>query len=349
MQHLETTANRLGRRDSRASHSHAERTRGGAAHPVNVARLRRVLLLGCCLSVWLAVSPAAGVGDSATGVSLNRLAMSLAEAPGPLRTDLAHAAISELAAAYTREAERAQRDKRYRAGDRDLRRWATAVERMALELATLAETVTFATSVDIRISPGNHLYLIVDGRPVLVDGPKPHEQRDLERRVIERFCSLNLCDQLMAEFATLASTPGPPAAPPVWSFSQQAGPICATEDGLEFQFHDAQHLSEKREACAQVVAELNLLAAEIGRQRDLGVRVDWNTLSIRRLPGQFPHRVILNADGEHLQLSLPALAAIPDIFALVRPWLAARVTGSRYRLVVINAERLLAPLGLSIP
>jgi hypothetical protein len=313
---------------------------------VTVSRLRLATLLAFCLSAWLAVSPAASAEQSPAGVSLNRLAMSLAEAPGPLRTDLAYAAISELAAAYAREAESAQRDPRYRAGNRDLHRWARAVEHMASELATLAETVSLETSVDIRISPGNHLYLIVDGQPVLVDGPKPREQRDLEQRVIERFCSLNLCDQLIAEFATLSSAPGLRAAPPVWSFSQQAGPICATDDGLEFQFRDTQNLSEKREACAQVVAELNLLAAEIRGQQDLGVRVDWNTLSVRRLPGPFPHRVVLNADGEHLQLSLPVLAAIPDIFALVRPWLAARVAGSHYHLVVINAERLLAPLAL---
>jgi hypothetical protein len=340
MQDFETTANRLMRRAPPARPSRAGRTSSGG-------RAALTVLLQCCLVACLALSPSAGAENSAAGVSLNRLAMSLVEAPGPLRTDLAYAAISELAAAYAREADRAQRDKRYRAGDRDLRRWATAVEQMASELALLAETVTFATSVDIGVSPGNRLYLIVDGRPVLVDGPRPREQRDLEQRVIERFCSLNLCDQLLAEFATLASTQGPPAAPPMWRFSQQAGPVCATDDGLEFQFQDTQHLSEKREACAQVVAELNLLAAEIGRQLDLGVRVDWNTLSIRRLPGQFPHRVMLSADGESLQLSVPALAAMPDIFALVRPWLAARVTGSRYRLVVINAERLLAPLGLS--
>jgi len=335
------------RRDLPARPSRARHRSSGGCPALTVSRLRLTVLLRCCLVAGLALSPTAGAGDSAAKISLNRLAMSLAEAPGPLRTDLAYTAISELAAAYAREADRAQRDKRYRAGDRDLRRWATAVEQMASELSVLAETVTFATSVDIGISPGNHLYLIVDGRPVLVDGPKPREQRDLEQRIIERFCSLNLCDELLAESAALGSTPGPPAAPPMWRFSQQAGPVCATDDGLEFQFQDTQHLREKREACAQVVAELNLLAAEIGRQLELGVRVDWNTLSIRRLPGQFPHRVMLSADGEYLQLSLPALAAMPEIFALVRPWLAARITGSRYRLVVINAERLLAPLGLS--
>ena len=316
------------------------------ATALTTSPLRAVVLLGWCLSAWLVLAPAMSEEPATAGMSLNRLAMSLAEAPEPLRTDLAYAAISELAAAYAQEAERAQRDPRYRAGDRELRRWAAAVQRMASELATLAETVSVATPVEIRIGPGNHLYLIVEGRPVLLDGPRPGQQRDLEQRVVERFCSLNLCDQHMDAFASQSATPGLRDAPPVWSFSQRAGPSCVTADGLEFQFRDTQNLSAKRQACAQVVAELNLLASEIRGQQDLGVRIDWNALSIRRLPGPFPHRVILNTEGQHLQLSLPALAANPDIFSLVRPWLAARVTGGDYHLVVINAERLLGPLGL---
>ena len=47
-------------------------------------------------------------------------------------------------------------------------------------------------------------------------------------------------------------------------------------------------------------------------------------------------------------LALPALAQTPELFRRVRPWLAARVSGNHYRLVVLNVEALIAPLTLPV-
>ena len=306
-------------------------------------RLIRVLL--CCLPLCTGLTQAQVAAQPAPVYRLNRLAAHLADGPAPLRADLARIAISELAAAYTDEAGRARRDRRHRSQQGDLWRWAAAVERLAANYTALAESITPDTPVQVSIGPSDSVYLIVAGRPVGVSSPRMREQAAFEQRVIARFCELNRCEDLLDE-------PDTPAAPATayqpstaqWSFSQQAGPVCGTGDGLEFQFQNTDNLERKRAVCAQVVAELNTLAAAIAHDQAGGIRVDWNTLAVRTLPDGDAQQVTLNGEGDYLQLSLPALAMRQDLLAIVRPWLAAKVNGQRYSLVVINAgQRLAAP------
>ncbi len=276
---------------------------------------------------------------------LTRLALSLIDQPGPLRADLAYAALVELADAYALEAERARQEPRERSRGRDLRRWSAAVEQMANEYAALADRVTAMTEVEVRAGPDNSLHLVVGGKPVLVNGPRPREQSALEQRIIERYCSLNLCDpDLVVPGVVAGSATGTATSrtrsrvTPHWSFSQ-AGPICETDDGLEFQFREQVELGHKREACATIVDELQLLAGELSRRIHAGTRVDWNALAIRDRPEGELYSIRLNNAGEEIRLPLPTLADKPKLFALLRPWLAGKVKGERYHLVVINADQ----------
>jgi hypothetical protein len=199
----------------------------------------------------------------------------------------------------------------------------------------------------VSIGPEGSLYLIVDGRPVAVASPRLGEQMAFEQRVLARFCERNRCENLVDEpgSSVPASLEGTNSAAPRWSFSQNAGPVCSTGDGLEFQFLNADNLGEKRVACSRVVAELNALAAAIVQREAGGVRVEWNSLALHSLANGQGEQVVLNKDGDYLRIEAPALAVTPALFTLVRPWLAAKVKGERYRLVVINAGRLLAPYG----
>lgn len=311
-----------------------------ASHTTRLSLSAIMVLIAA--SAAQAMSPVPG--SSREDVSLNRLALSVAEGPDPLRTDLAYVALTELADSYALEADRARQESRARRENRDLGRWINAVDAMASELSFLAKSLTPATSVEVGISPENSMYLIIDGKPVVVSGPKPGEQKALEQRIVEQFCRVNWCDELLAE----TDVQGAEAAEmtPLWRFSQRTGPVCATPDGLEFQFRNAVHLREKRDACARIVAELALVSAEIGKHIERGTRIDWNNMTVRSYARGEPQRVLLNEGGEYLPLDLPALAATPDLFRQVRPWLAARSTGGKLHIVVLNAGDLMAPLGI---
>jgi len=223
------------------------------------------------------------------------------------------------------------------------------VEHLATDYTALAETIAPDTPVQIDIGPEASVYLIVAGRPVGVSSPRLREQAAFEQRVIARFCELDRCEGLLDEpdRPTGATAVYQPATAQ-WSFSQHAGPVCGTGDGLEFQFQNTDNLERKRTICAQIVAELNTLVAAIAQDVAGGIRVDWNMLAIRTLPDGDAQRVSLNGEGDSLQLALPALAARESLLAIVRPWLAAKVNGQHYSLVVINAGQQLAPPGQTL-
>jgi hypothetical protein len=305
-----------------------------------------VLLLLYCLPLGTAM--AQGVAHLAPVSGLNRLAANIANGPAPLRSDLARIAFTELAAVYADEAERAHREMRDRAKQRELSSWAAAVRDLAAEFAALAETVTPDTPVQVSIGPEHGLYLLVEGRPVMVSSPRMREQVAFEQRVIAHFCALNQCRGLLDEpaMATAATATGKTATPQ-WSFSQVAGPVCGTGDGLEFQFMNADNIGRKRAACARIVSELNTLATALTQQTAGGIRLDWNRLAIHPLPDG-DEQVILNGEGDYLRLRLPVLAARPELFAVLRSWLAAKVKGRLYPLVVLHAERMLEPPGQTL-
>lgn len=304
-----------------------------------------LLTLLCSLPVWTAQAQS---GYQPTQVyRLNGLAANLAGQAAPLRSDLARVTIEELAAAYSDEAQRARRDTRDRTQQGDLRRWAAAVETLARDYTSLAASILPDTPVELSIGPEGSLYLIVSGRPVIASSPRMREQTAFEQRVIVRFCELNRCEGLLDEpvaAAAAAYAPDISNAEVQWSFSQQAGPVCASGDGLEFQFLNMENLGPKRIACERAVAELNALAAAISREVASGIRMDWSRFVIQHLP-DVDEQVMLNGTGDYLRLALPTLVARQELVHLVQPWLAAKTNGQHYTLVVLNAGRLLAPAG----
>ena len=307
----------------------------------------RLLLLLCCLPLGpaMALEPIPEKPPAAAISHINRLAAALVDAPEAMRADFAVAAIAEMVADYNKEADRARRESRSHAKERGLGRWTIAVDAYAAELTAIANSVTAATPVRVAVGADNGISLDIDGKQVLVSSPRVREQSAFERRVLDRFCNLYPCDDLITEHRPPQPAASTADSETYWSFSQQAGPACSTGDGLEFQFQDMKDLGQKRAACARIVKELNTLAAAIAWNLSNGSHIDWNRLAIHALPGEEEHQVELAGDGGTLRLPLPALVATTKLFELVRPWLAAKVGGQpSYRLVVINADSLMAPL-----
>ena len=306
--------------------------------------LRLVLSLICSFLLNSVAAAEPQVHTPPPFLNLNRLAIAVSDAPAPVRVDFAVAALSEMVIAHRKEAERARRDARNNRASRSPARWAVAVDAYAADLMAVVDSVTTDTAVAIEIGPDNCVSLDIAGKPVMVSFPKTLQQLVFEQRVIERFCNLYRCEDLVAEYQRTEPSPQLKNSAPRWSFSERAGPVCATDDGLEFQFQDTVNLSRKRDACRQIVAELNALAAVIAEQLSAGVGIDWNRIAIHPLSGEDQQLVELGDNGGSIRMPLPALAATSQLFTLVRPWLAAKVKGKDVRQVVINAERLMAPL-----
>ena len=276
---------------------------------------------------------------------LVQLARVLHDSPLPMRSDFAWLALTQMAEFYNEEAARARMETRNTTRARDASQWAASVEVYARKISTLADSITSATVIDISVGIDNSVQIYVSGQPVILTGAISGQQSVYEQRVLERFCILYICEDLLPELdigarevpETLAATDETVA---YWSFSQHAGPVCMTNDGLEFQFQQMTGLGEKREACTRVVVELSELARAIDENNQQGARVDWDALKVMPAVADEPHRVML-ATGVEIRLALPMLAENPELLGMVRPWLNARVRGDTYHLVVLHAERYL--------
>ena len=303
-------------------------------------RALKALLWLCWLPVCHAEPPGTGGAAIQPAYRLDSLALAIRQEQVSVRADLAAIALDELATAYAREALHAREDIRQHSADRDLRRWADAVDRLAAQLAGLAATVTSTTPVHVGISPEHSLYLVVSGEPVVVNGPRTAQQAALEHRIIQRFCSLNACERLLAETPRAEAVKAETAANPHWSFGEAAGPVCSSGDGLDFAFGDSNNLLQKRGSCTRAITELYALADAIAHHASSGARIEWDALAIHESPGENTHAVEINSDGTTVNLQLPLLAATPQLLPLARPWLAARFAGRQQRVLIEDADQL---------
>ena len=310
-------------------------------YTVPVMARRLFLLFTGCLSLYTTLLQAQNTAQHAPAYSLNQLAARVADEPVPLQSDLARIALTELAAVYADEAEQARYEMRHRAKKPALRRWSVAVQKLADDYAALAETVTLSTPIQVSIGPEGSLYLQLDGKLVVVSSPRMNEQSAFEQRVVERFCNLNRCaDLLDAPVLPVPAKTRITRTTTLWSFSQNAGPTCISRDGLEFMFKNSDNLVQKRDACARVVAELNILATALAREIATGTRIDWRQLAVHaRVDGD--EQVSLNGTGHYLRLPLPTLAPRRELLKRVRPWLAAKTQGTPVTFVILNAGPLL--------
>ena len=274
----------------------------------------------------------------------NRLAMAGSDADPPLRADFAVLAVSEMVLAHREEADRARREAHDSPTGRNPARWARAVDAYAADLTAVVNSISAETEVNIDIGPENNVALTIDGKPVILNFPHTPQQAVFEQRVMDRFCDLHRCEELIAEYQQTQPSQRFEHATPIWRFSQQTGPVCATDDGLEFRFQDSVNLIRKRQACHRIVAELNTLAELIAENIAAGVRVDWKRLAIHPTWEEDQHLVELDSAGGAIRVSLPTLATTPQLLIMVRPWLAAKVDGFGFRPVVIDGDRIMAPL-----
>lgn len=328
-------------------HPGCDASRDGTVHVVVCRFFALLLVLGLSPAQVLARDVVPGAPDEQP--LLLQIAVVVEDSPLPMRRDFAWLAITEMANMYTGEASRARLETRHTARARDTARWAAAVDAYAARMKILADSITPSTPVEIITGAGGGVNLYVGGEPVIVTGAFIGQQAAYEQRVIEKFCALYLCERLLVEFdlsepdtTVIAGKRRDNAA--YWSFSQYAGPVCMTEDGLEFQFLEMSGIMQKRAVCSQIVAELYALVHALERKIKQGVMMDWGALEINPIAGSAGHQVLLNSH-EDMRIPIPGLAASKDLFRIVRPWLAARVQGREFHLVVLNAGHLMQGVG----
>lgn len=289
------------------------------------------------LSTTRAQAPPSEEGDPGEPSRFVRLAAALHQAPSTEQSDFIAIALTEMAIAYSAEAELARRQAPAEPG---LWQWARSVDAYSAGLVGIAGAIDGTAPVRIDVLPGGQVQMMVRGKVTIIGGPRPQQEAALEFLIVEHFCSRYHCERLLAGFEATPVRQEPTDTEPRWIFSDQGGPTCTTVGGLALRFSDTSRLRQKRAVCQQLTDELEHLVSQLARQQRQGVVVDWARLEVAgSLPG-LGLRLQLNRARDSLLIEAPLLAAHPGLLQSLRPWLQARAEQRPFALTLPEAESL---------
>ena len=295
--------------------------------------------LPALLLAWLAAVPlAVAAADQPADISrLGQLAGILNQQTPAVREDFARVAIEEVVMSLQLESELAQMENAQAGKDR---RWSAATRQFARQLALAADSLDTSTHIRLSVGMEHTVFIHLDDRLVVLSNPRAEEQTEMERRIIERFCSAQPCQQWLAPGTSPAQGPLT-SRPPVWTFADGGIYSCSNSEGLSLQFSVLQNMAANKQFCQQLFSELFTLASDLRDRLYNGEEIDWRHLHIESAPGDDHQRVVLNQQGEVIWLVLPTCAAQPRLFAALLPWLKDRVHGVGDALVVEGVEGLM--------
>jgi len=269
------------------------------------------------LSLLLSATAAANQPENPFG----RTVVALQTATAEVRAQFASLALGQLANAYIMEAGLAITDQVGRQGKQ--RRWSRSVERYANELLILKMDIDNGMDVRIQMTPSTGAIVQVAEHRVVLSYPRPNQQTAYEQALLETFCQQQDCNALALAEPQTAPLFSNEFVEPSWSFNED-GARCGG-NGLTLQFRLTDRLAAQRGFCTALFQEVEELVAELSRQQDYGVMIDWQNLAILKLRQDMGYEVSLNDEGDSFVLQLPVLAAMPKLLPLLRPWLARRV------------------------
>jgi hypothetical protein len=285
--------------------------------------------------VFAAVFAGAEANESRFRRTIDALQM----ADGELQASFATQALLNLEEIYIAEADLARKEAEVHEAPAKLLGWSRAVDQYAAQLALVLEDIEFGLPIELRNNPREVSSVAVGGRTILLAHPRSDQQPAYEQSVLAVFCTAADCRQLTATLEGQQPIPVTTASViPSWDFSPQ-GPVCRHR-GVEVHFGVGGDISGHRSLCAQLMQELEMLAAELAWQQRHGVAIDWNTLSTRPTPGKPGHLVQLNSSGDALLLTVPLIDSTRGLLAQVSPWLQQRHLKSSAVTVSLDATQL---------
>lgn len=237
---------------------------------------------------------------------------------------LARIALDEMMRIYDTELDRVERELRNNPGGSAERyTWYRGALQTRNDLGRIRQSLTEFMVIDVVAEAGGNTRLIVDGESVMIDSPRLTGKYELEEHIAEQMCEAFDCARQSGE--RQAQTGRQTASSGNWSFSDRHAPTYDYSSGVQCAFQDSMHLQLKKQACERMLAELNLLLEGLNDIRERGEFVDWQGLKILPTGGGSSHRVIIDRQGDYIELPLSGLYRLDASLGHIRDWLRARL------------------------
>ncbi|MET0087900.1 MAG: hypothetical protein ABW082_15450 [Sedimenticola sp.] len=270
-----------------------------------------------------------------------KLTRSVADADPLQRQDFAWIALSEIAHAYEQELKNSDLEQpNSRKRVLKLARWRKGIRSFIEQLHGHIDLLQRAEDVQLQADGSGPAILFIDDNPVVLSGPENGMAKLMEQRIIDSYCSLHDC-------STLQKAPEPPKldegpiAGGKWIFQHGRFARYETPDNLVFVFRSLDGRSEKQQACENIASELRQLAAAIRQAKRAGHRIDWSMLTVQPLENNSKSHVLLNGNGDYLQLKLPYLQRSQLLDENLVLWTKKRSSGDSTPATFINTDRFL--------
>ncbi len=267
--------------------------------------------------------------------SLAVLVDHLAGADPVERLRFAAIALDEHARAYEAELRAEAQDARPRSDPQSIRRWRAAAAASIAELREVGAALALSADVTIFVDPGATLRFILARRTVIVDAPRIADARELNERIVARYCRAAHCPDLIAP-GRPGRDPSPEPVRATWSFAAGRPAVVETSTGLDFHFSDPSALATRRAEVTRLAGALQAAARELAWYRDRGAPIEWSVLHLTRRAEDGAAVLVVNRAGDYLVLDLPPLTLPREPLA---NWFRARLAGRTYHHVFASAEQ----------
>lgn len=271
-----------------------------------------------------------------------RLAQQITTGDTLERFDFATIALSELTAAYQASYRKSLQESSTRERqNHKLARWRRGLDQYIARLNEQREALDYNSRIEIVIPAQGPISLFLDDDPVVISGPELARARQLEQRIVDRFCLLHDCSSYR-EQPVEPAIEMPRVGVGSWQFQHRRGARYRTPDGLEFPFHSVDNRQAKQRFCEAIAADLRLLVNRIRNARRDGYPVDWSALRIRTLYDGDTEHVTINQAGDYLSMDLlyfnDSRQPTPELLT----WARERAAGREATVIINNAEQMLS-------
>jgi len=252
--------------------------------------------------------------------------------------------LEEMASVYQEEALEARQKSIEESKDRDkLIRWSRNSLAFANQLEALIKTINNSSQIELFFESFGELYILINGKPVLISSPVINQQNSLEQRIINRVCRRMQCEKKLLE---------QPASENVrsiwvyaqWEISDDNKYVFKTKNGLNFIFNDLEDKKRRQHVCLNIARDLNLIADSLLDAKEKGLFIDWGYMYLGVIPGSEKYELIINQFKDAVRLSLTAIPYLNDYPQVAIPWLQSRIEFGEYQFNFNNATQLVKEL-----
>lgn len=257
------------------------------------------------------------------------------------RFDFAQISLEELLDAYQSSyRESLQASSKRTSGNLKLARWRRGLDQYIAQLGDLRASLNYDSRIEIVTPPRGPISLFLDDDPVVVSGPELAKARQLEQRIVDRFCRLHDCSRYRQQ-QPVAKIEMPRMAAGQWQFQQHRSARYLTPDGLEFVFSSMQEREAKQRVCEAIAGDLRRLVNEIRNAHRAGYRIDWEALRIDTLYNGETEQLTLNRDGDYLNLDLIYFEQGRQPGPQLLAWMKQRAAEQEATAIIADSDRLL--------